>query len=71
MSEPVQALLVVDARRGLLAGPPCRLLQPAPLRTCGRYLDDIPAAVSAQVAEHAQGDQRELVASTADLTFGH
>ena len=34
-------------------------------------LDDIPAAVVARVAEHALGDQPEIVASTADVTFGH
>jgi streptothricin hydrolase len=36
----------------------------------GTYdLDDIPAAVVARVAEHALGDQPELVPSTTDLTF--
>jgi streptothricin hydrolase len=34
-------------------------------------LDDIPAAVVARVAEHALGDQVELVPSTTDLTFAH
>jgi nicotinamidase-related amidase len=34
-------------------------------------LDDIPAAVVARVAEHALGDQLEVVASTADVEFGH
>jgi streptothricin hydrolase len=33
-------------------------------------LDDIPAAVVARVAEHALGDQPEVVASTADVAFG-
>ena len=38
----------------------------------GTYdLDDIPAAVVARVAEHALGDQPELVASTAQVLFGH
>lgn len=38
----------------------------------GTYdLDDIPAAVVGRVAEHALGDQPELVASTADVVFGH
>jgi nicotinamidase-related amidase len=38
----------------------------------GTYdLDDIPAAVVARVAEHALGDQPDLVASTADVVFGH
>ncbi|HEY7100191.1 MAG TPA: isochorismatase family protein [Mycobacteriales bacterium] len=38
----------------------------------GTYdLDDIPAAVVARVAEHALGDQPELVASTTDVVFGH
>ena len=38
----------------------------------GTYdLDDIPATVVARVAEHALGDQPELVASTADVRFGH
>jgi len=36
----------------------------------GTYdLDDIPAATVARVAEHALGDQPELVPSTTDLTF--
>ncbi len=34
-------------------------------------LDDIPAAVVARVAEHALGDEPELVASTTDVVFGH
>lgn len=34
-------------------------------------LDDIPAAVVARVAEHALGDQPEIVASTTDVVFGH
>ncbi len=38
----------------------------------GTYdLDGIPAAVVGRVAEHALGDQPELVASTADMVFGH
>jgi hypothetical protein len=38
----------------------------------GTYdLDDVPAAVVARVAEHALGDQPELVASTTDVVFGH
>ena len=38
----------------------------------GTYdLDDIPAAVVGRVAEHALGDPPELVASTADVVFGH
>jgi streptothricin hydrolase len=38
----------------------------------GTYdLDDIPAATVARVAEHALGDQPELVASTTDVVFGH
>jgi nicotinamidase-related amidase len=36
----------------------------------GTYdLDDIPAAVVARVAEHALGDEPELVPSTTDVTF--
>ena len=36
----------------------------------GTYdLDDIPAAVVARVAEHALGDEPELVLSTTDVTF--
>lgn len=36
----------------------------------GTYdLDDIPAAVVARVAEHALGDQPELIPATTDLTF--
>jgi nicotinamidase-related amidase len=36
----------------------------------GTYdLDDIPAAVVARVAEHALGDQPELIASTAEVRF--
>lgn len=36
----------------------------------GTYdLDDIPAAVVARVAEHALGDEPELVPATTDLTF--
>jgi nicotinamidase-related amidase len=34
-------------------------------------LDDIPAAVVGRVAEHALGDQPELVSSTTDVVFGH
>jgi streptothricin hydrolase len=34
-------------------------------------LDDIPAATVARVAEHALGDRVELLASTADVAFGH
>jgi streptothricin hydrolase len=34
-------------------------------------LDDVPAAVVARVAEHALGDQPEIVASTTDVVFGH
>ena len=38
----------------------------------GTYdLDEIPAAVVARVAEHALGDQVELLASTTDVVFGH
>jgi nicotinamidase-related amidase len=33
--------------------------------------DDIPAAVVARVAEHALGDETELVGSTTDVVFGH
>ena len=37
----------------------------------GTYdLEEIPAAVVARVAEHALGDQPELVASTTDVIFG-
>ena len=33
-------------------------------------LDDIPAATVARVAEHALGDEPDLVVSTTDVTFG-
>jgi hypothetical protein len=75
VSAPVQALVVVDMRRvsattrsALDRG----LGVVLPHDGHGTYdLDDIPAAMVARVAEHALGDQPELVTSTTDVVFGY
>jgi streptothricin hydrolase len=54
-----------------LAGRYERVIGTAPASACGTdAVDDIPAAVVARVAEHALGDEPELVASTTDVVFG-